>query len=100
MERDIELKINDMEHDIKDIERRINKIEKMQNDISNLTLSVNELSINMKYMLEEQIKLSDKIVKIEIEPVENVKYYKKLVVGCILTTIVSAIICALITLLT
>lgn len=98
-DRDVELKLNDHTHEIKSLKHRVDEIEKKQESISSLAQSVNELAINMKYMVEEQKEQGARLQRLESEPADNAKYYKRLIIGSICTTVLGAILGALIALL-
>ena len=93
------IKLNDHDHEIKSLKHRIEGVEKNQDSINKLTVSVNELAINMKYMVEEQKKQGNRLSVLEKEPGDNAKYYKRLALGTICTSVIGAIIGALIALL-
>lgn len=87
----------------KALKRRIEKVEKELDITKNLVISVNELAINMKHMCEEQTKQgeilnhqSERIEKLEKEPLDEAKYYKRQIIGCIITGVVGAVIGAII----
>jgi len=95
----VELKLNDHDHEIKSLKHRVKDVEDKQSEIGALTASVNELAINMRYMVEEQKKQGQRLNKLESEPIDNARYYKRLAVGCIITTIIGAVLGAILTLL-
>lgn len=87
----------------KALKRRVEKVEKELDITKNLVISVNELAINMKYMCEELTKQgerldrqSERIEKLEKEPLDEAKYYKRQIIGCIITGVVGAVIGAII----
>lgn len=98
-EQEIALKINDHEHEIKSLKHRVDEVEENQSEISSLTQSVNELAINMRYMMEEQKAQGERLRKIEAEPLDDAKHYKRLAIGCIITTVIGGIIGALLALI-
>ncbi len=96
---DHELQLNNHEHQIKDLCNRMDKSEEQQKSINSLAQSVNELAINMRYMFEEQRRQGERLFKLEQSPVEDFKYYRKLIVGCLITGILGAILTAIMTLI-
>lgn len=98
-ETQIELKLNDHEHEIKSLKHRVKDVEDKQAEISALTSSVNELAINMRYMVEEQKKQGERLTKLESEPLDNAKYYKRTIVSCVITTVLGAILGAILALI-
>lgn len=97
--QDICLKLNDHEHEIGSLKHRVDEVERNQVAISELTKSVGELAINMKYMANDQKEIKGRLNDLEKEPGENAKYYKRVIVGCVITTLLGAIIGALIALI-
>lgn len=98
-EQEVVLELNDHTHEIKSLKHRVDEVEKKQETIGSLAQSVNELAINMKYMVEEQKEQGQRLRRLESEPADSAKYYKRLIIGSICTTILGAIIGALIALL-
>lgn len=98
-DKQIALKFNDHDHEIKSLKHRVEDVEKKQSEIGELTQSVNKLAINMGYMLDEQKEQGERLKKLETEPVDNAKYYKRTLITCIITTVVGGILGALIALL-
>lgn len=85
-----------------DIIERLAKVElKVENAINEihvnkeLALSVKEIATELKYMREEQNKMNDRLKKIEDKPAKN----WETIIKTILTTVVSALVGAGLTLL-
>lgn len=95
----VELKLNDHEHEIKSIKHRVTDIEKKQGEIETLALSVNKLAINMEHMLNEQKEQGRRLQRLESEPAETAKYYRRTIVTAIITTFAGAIIGAVLALI-
>lgn len=87
------------ENEIGSLKHRMKKCEEQQSTLNKLVNSVDVLAVNMKHMAEEQKKQGDKLEKLEHEPNEEYKHYKRLVVGCILTTVLGAVIGAMLMLI-
>lgn len=92
------LKLNDHDHEIKSLKHRVDEIEEKQSEIGSLAQSVNELAINMRYMVEEQKKQGERLRKLETEPLDNAKYYKRTIITAIITAFIGAILGAIISL--
>lgn len=73
--------------------RRIDLLEENVRRIDTMTTSIKEMSVIMKNMLSELEKQSERIEKLEKEPIET----NKLIKNEIIKTIVSAVIGGLIT---
>lgn len=94
---EIAVELESHHHEIKSLEHRMDAAEKKQEIIATLTASVNELAINMKYMVEEQKEQGKRLKKLENEPIESAKYWKRLVIGSVITTVVGIVIGAVMT---
>lgn len=98
-EQQIALKLNDHDHEIKSLKHRVEEVEQKQSEIGELTQSVNKLAINMGYMVDEQKEQGERLKKLEAEPADNAKYYKRTIISCVITTVIGGILGALIALL-
>ena len=94
---EIAVKFEDHEHEIKSLKHRMEKCEEQQATLNKLVNSVDVLAVNMSHMAEEQKKQGEHIEKLEKEPAEDFKHYKRLLIGCVITTIVGAVVGALLT---
>lgn len=97
-DEEVRLKLNDHDHEIKSLKHRVSDIESKQSEIGSLAQSVNELAINMRYMVEEQKKQGERLRKLEAEPLDNAKYYKRTIITAIITAFIGAILGAIISL--
>ena len=89
---EIAVKFEDHEHEIKSLKHRMNKCEEEQSTLNKLANSVDVLAVNMKHMADEQKRQCEHIEKLEKEPAEEYKHYKRLVFGCVITTILGAVV--------
>lgn len=98
---DVELaeKLTKYGEEIKSLKHRVTNLEGKQEAINDLAISVNKLAINMQYMVDEQKQQGERLKNLESEPLENTRYYKRLIIGGIITTVIGAIIGALIALI-
>lgn len=91
-EHEIVLKLNDHGHEISNLKQRVRDCEDQQKTINELVCSVNRLAINMENMLEVQKTQGHRLSKLELLPGEDLSYYKRQIIGCVLTGIVGALI--------
>ena len=91
-EQDIAIKLNDHDHEIGSLKHRVDEVEKKQESNNRLTISVNELALNMKYMVEELKEQGSRLKKLESEPIESAKYYRRLIISAVITTAIGIII--------
>lgn len=95
-EQEVAIKLNDHDHEIGSLKHRMDSVEHKQESIEAIANSVNKLAINMQYMVEEQKSQSERLSRLESEPVESSKYYRRLIVGTIITTIIGLVVGAII----
>lgn len=89
---EIAVKFEDHEHEIKSLKHRMTKCEEQQSTLSKLASSVDVLAVNMKHMADEQKRQCEHIEKLEKEPAEEFKHYKRLIIGCVITTVIGAVL--------
>lgn len=89
---EIAVRLENHEQEIKSLKHRMNEREKTDETLVELTTSVKTLGLNMEYMLKEQQKQGERLERLEHEPTEEYKHYKRLIIGCIITTIIGAVI--------
>lgn len=89
---EIAVRFEDHEHEIKSLKHRMQKCEDQQEILHKLVTSVDVLAANMEHMAREQEKQGEHLEKLENEPKEDFKHYKRLVIGCVITTVVGAIL--------
>lgn len=95
---EIATKLTKHNDDIKSLEYRVKDLEDKHETLTELTLSVNKLAINMQYMADEQKAQGERLKSLEAEPAENAKYYKRQIIGCIISTVVGVVLGALLAL--
>lgn len=87
-----------IEKDVDIIKDRLDKVEDKQESFNELVICVRELALNMKQMTEVQQKQNERLEKLENEPLDNAKYYKREIIKTVITVILGAVIGALIAL--
>lgn len=92
---EIAVRLENHEQEIKSLKHRMNDHDEKDKTLTELTTSVKTLAVNMEYMAKEQQKQGERLERLEHEPSENYKYYKRLIIGCVFTTIVGAILGAI-----
>lgn len=92
-------KIIQLDSEVKSTKRRVSALEKQLVVTQDLTVSVNKLAVNMDNMCKEQVKQGERLDKMERAPLEDAKYYKRQIVSCIITTVVGAIVGAVLCLI-
>lgn len=92
---EIAVRLENHEQEIKSLKHRMDEQEGKDKTLTELTISVKTLATNMEYMAKEQQKQGERLERLEHEPVDNYKHYKRLVIGCVLTTIIGALLGAI-----
>lgn len=96
---EIAVQIEHHRNEIESLKHRMKGCEEQQNLLHKVVSTTEKLAINMEYMAKEQKEQGDRLKKIEQEPADNYKHYKRLIIGCIITGIIGALIGAVITLI-
>lgn len=98
--------VAELKKDVQNLNKRMEKNEKRVEQMTEINKSLIKLTATMDFMAKEQKRQGDqlaaqgdKIDKIEKEPSENAKYYKRTAISCIITGIISAALGALMALL-
>ena len=89
---EIAVRFEDHEHEIKSLKHRMTKSEEQQATLNKLASSVDVLAVNMKHMADEQKSQREHIERLEKEPAEDFKHYKRLIIGCAITTVLGAVL--------
>lgn len=92
----IAVRLENHEQEIKSLKHRMTEQEEKDKNLTELTTSVRTLAVNMEYMAKEQQKQGERLERLEHEPTDEYKHYKRLIIGCIITTIIGAVVGALI----
>ena len=80
------------DQEIKSLKHRMEKCEEQQTLLNKLVNSVDKLAINMEYMAKEQKEQGDRLARLEREPAEDFKHYKRTIIGCVITGVLGAVI--------
>mgnify|MGYP000973495922 CR=1 FL=1 len=91
-EQETALKINDINHEIKSLKHRMTGCEENQKTLNSLVRSVDKLANSMDNMAAEQKEQGARLKNLENAPANEFKYYKRLIVGCIITGIIGMLL--------
>ena len=89
---DIAVRLEHLDQEVKSLKHRMTEQEGKDKILTELTISVKTLATNMEYMAKEQQRQGERLERLEHEPSENFKYYKRLVIGCVITSIIGIIV--------
>lgn len=103
---EIAVKLAHHDEEIDGLKHRVKSCEEQQRTLNKIANATDRLALNMEYMAKEQKKQGEQLEKqsarlgkLEHEPAEDFKHYKKVVIGCIITGILSALVGAVLTLI-
>ena len=91
----IAVRLENHEQEIKSLKHRMDEREEKDKTLSELTTSVRTLAVNMEYMAKEQQKQGERLERLEHEPTDEYKHYKRLIIGCINTTVIGTVLGAI-----
>lgn len=77
-----------LEANQKTIFLRLNEEDRKIDNLTELTYTVKEIAVGMGNMSEKLDKIDQRMGDIEQEPLKNIKHYKRVAVGAIITAIV------------
>ena len=104
-QEEIAVKFAHHDEEIDSLKHRMDKCEEQTVILNKIVNSTDKLALSMEYMAKEQKKQGErlekqgeKLEKLEHEPAEDFKHYKKIIIGCIITGVVGALIGALLAL--
>ena len=88
----IAVQFENHEQEIKSLKHRMNNCEEQQSTLHKLANSVDKLALNMEYMAKEQKEQGTRLERLEREPADEYKHYKHVIIGCIITGVLGAIV--------
>lgn len=91
----IAVRLENHEQEIKSLKHRMDEREEKDKTLSELTTSIRTLAVNMEYMAKEQQKQGERLERLEHEPTDEYKHYKRLIIGCIITTVIGTVLGAI-----
>ena len=96
---EIAVALKDHENEIKSLKHRMNEQEERDKTLTELTTSVKTLAVNMEYMAKEQTRQGERLERLEREPAESHKYFKRTIWTSIITAVVGIVVGALLALI-
>ena len=94
-EQDILIKLNDHDHELGSLKHRVKELEVQQGQFNALVRNVDKLATNMENMLKEQSAQRAEIELLKQSPAEEFKYYKHIIIGCVITGVVGTLVGAI-----
>jgi len=97
--QDINERVASLETNQHNIFHQLDEVKAEVKDIHSLTASVEKIAVQMDSTSKKVDKIDLRLDEIEREPSDNYKYYKRVIIGCVLTGIVGAVLGALLALI-
>ena len=91
-QEEIIIKITEYHKEIGSLKHRMDDCERSQEGLAALVRSVDRLAINMESMLREQRHQGERLERLEQSPGEDYKYYRRQIIGCVITGIIGAVL--------
>lgn len=96
---DYDIEIAKLMEDQANTAGQICELKKEVRDLRKLTVAVESIAATLKPMDDRIKSIDSRLNTIEREPAESFKYYKRTLVGCVLTGIIGAILGAVLALI-
>lgn len=90
--------IKELTSSTKSAHHRVDKLEGEIKDLRDLTVAVTKVADKVGEVSEKVDNIDKRTERLESEPAEDFKHYKRLIIGCIATTIIGAILGAILVL--
>ena len=98
-EEQLAVQVAENTKDISHIYHEIDEIKDNVKDIHSLATSVEKIAVKMDSTAGKVDKIDSRLEQIEKEPRDKLEHYKRLIIGCIVTGILGAVIGAVFTLI-
>lgn len=86
-------------NEIASLKHRMKKCEEQQDTLQKMALSMEKMAINLDFIRKEQTEQGERLARLEHEPAEEFKHYKRLIIGCIVTGVLSCLLGAVLALI-
>lgn len=96
---EIAVALAELKKEIGSLKHRMKNCEEWREVLNEIAGSVSRLAINMEYMAKEQTEQGQRLARLEQEPADNAKFYRRQLISSILTTIVGIVVGALLMLI-
>lgn len=83
----------------KNIFHQLDEIKEDVRDIKRLTVAVERIALQTKSTNEQVVGINERLDNLEQAPAEEAKYYKRVIISCIITGVISLILGAVLSLI-
>lgn len=92
-------RVSYLEAQDKNIFHQLDEIKEDVRDIKRLTVSVERIALQTKSTSEQVVGINERLYNLEQAPAEEAKYYKRVIINCIVTGVISLILGAVLSLI-
>lgn len=92
-------RVSYLEAQDKNIFHQLDEIKEDVRDIKRLTVAVERIALQTKSTSEQVVGINERLDNLEQAPVEEAKYYKRVILSCIITGVLSLILGAVLSLI-
>ena len=92
-------RVSYLEAQDKNIFHQLNEIKEDVRDIKRLTVAVERIALQTKSTSEQVAGINERLDNLEQAPAEESKYYKRVIISCIITGVISLILGAVLSLI-
>lgn len=103
---EIAVRLTEHHEEIGSLKHRMLKCEQENDQLHKITTSIEKMAVSMEYMAkeqkrqaDEQTKQGERLEKLEHEPADDFKYYRRIIVSSVITGILGAFIGAAVALI-
>lgn len=91
-EEEVAVKLNALEHETKSLKHRVDNLETMSKEFNKLLTQIEKINTNIEHIIHEQSRQSAKLEKLENEPINNAKEFKKIVLTVVVTVVLGGVL--------
>lgn len=92
-------RVSYLEAQDKNIFHQLDEIKTDVRDIKRLTVAVERIALQTKSTSEQVVGINERLDHLEQAPAEEAKYYKRVIISCIVTGVISLILGAVLSLI-
>lgn len=92
---DVNERVAKLEADDKVLFHYVDEIRSDVKDLRQLTIAVKEIAVGQKGVTEKLDRIDSRLQNVENNPAEDFRHYKRLIMGCLLTTSITAVVTAI-----
>ena len=99
VDQNINERVSYLEAQDKNIFHQLDEIKEDVRDIKRLTVAVERIALQTKSTSEQVVGINERLDNLEQAPAEEANYYKRVIISCIVTGVISLILGAVLSLI-